>query len=294
MLPATIIVWGNKKMKISIITPSFNSEEYILNNLKSVHLNQKGDFLIEQIIVDGGSQDKTVDIVNTFRNSHKADIKIITGKDKSMYDAINKGLKAMSGDIWACLNTDDEYNPDIFLLVVEEFRKNRDIDVVYGYLDIVNEDRKFQYTSYLLKFDLDFLVLSRGCRCINQPATFLRKAVVDKVGYFDLAYRYASDYDYLIRVGRHCNVKRINKSFTKFMIRTSSLSCGTGSKTTLENEAKTISNFYVDKYGIKPKNLYIPYLSFCLNHIRLGNFPYIFKKLPKIAFLVLTLKIFKY
>ena len=77
-------------------------------------------------------------------SSHKADIKIITGKDKSMYDAINKGLKAMSGDIWACLNTDDEYNPDIFSVVVEEFRRSKDVDVVYGYLDIIDENGKFQ------------------------------------------------------------------------------------------------------------------------------------------------------
>lgn len=281
-------------MKISIITPSFNSEEYILNNLKSVHLNQEGDFSIEQVIVDGGSVDKTLDIVNSFRDSHKADIKVITGKDKSMYDAINKGLKAMSGDVWACLNTDDEYKPGIFSVIAKEFRENKDVDVLYGYLDIVDEDGKFQYTSYLPHFDLDFLVLSRGCRCINQPATFLRKSVLDKVGYFDLAYRYASDYDYLIRVGHQCRVKRINQSFTKFMMRKSSLSSGTDSKTALEKEAEVISNVYITKYGIRSKNLYFPYLTFYLNHLRFDNLPYLFKKLPKIAFLVLTLKIFKY
>src|ERR1035437_578888 len=289
-----LIMDGEQKMKISIITPSFNSEDYILNNLKSVHLNQKGDFSIEQIIVDGGSADKTLNIINTFRDSHKVDIKIIVDKDKSMYDAINKGLKAMSGDIWACLNTDDEYNPGVFSAVVEEFRRGKDVDVVYGYLDIVGENGKFQYTSYLLKFDLNFLVLSRGCRCINQPATFLRKSVVDKVGYFSLAYRYASDYDYLIRVGRRYHVKRIDQSFTKFMIRASSLSCGAGSKTTLEKEAEMISNYYLDKYEIRPKNLYLKYLSFYLNHIKPENFPYILKKLPKITFLFFTLKIFKY
>lgn len=281
-------------MKISIITPSFNSEEYILNNLKSVHLNQKGDFLVEQIIVDGGSSDKTIDIVEAFRDSNRADIIIISGKDKSMYDAINKGLKAMSGDIWACLNTDDAYNPGIFSVIAEEFERNKNLDVVYGYLDIINESGRFQYTSYLPKFDLDFLVLSRGCRCINQPAAFLRKSVLKKVGYFDLTYRYSSDYDYFIRVGRHCEIKLINRSLTKFMIRKSSLSSGTGSKTDLEKEAEAISNFYIDKYWIKPKKLYPLYFVFYLNHIRPNNFPYMLKKLPKIVFLILTLKITKY
>lgn len=281
-------------MKISIITPSFNSEEYILNNLKSVHLNQEGNFSVEQIIVDGGSKDKTIDIVEAFRDFHNVDIKIIVGKDKSMYDAINKGLKAMSGDVWGCLNTDDEYNPGTFFSVIEDFRKNKDLDVVYGYLDIVDENRRFQYTSYLLKFDLDFLVLSRGCRCINQPAAFFRKSVVEKVGYFDLTYKYASDYDYIIRVGSQCNLKRINQSFTKFMIRKSSLSGEAGSKAILEKEAEAISNLYISKYGIKPKSLYLSKLSFYLNHIRPNNFPFILKKLPKIILLILTLKIFEY
>ena len=89
-------------------------------------------------------------------------------------------------------------------------------------------------------------------------------------------------------------LKRIDQSFTKFMIRTSSLSCGTDSKTALEKEAEIISNFYIGKYGIRPKNLYLKYLSFYLNHIKPDNFPYILKKLPKIAFLFFTLKILKY
>jgi hypothetical protein len=78
------------------------------------------------------------------------------------------------------------------------------------------------------------------------------------------------------------------------MMRKSSLSSGTDSKSALENEAEVISNFYINKYGIKPKNLYLPYLIFYLNHLKFDNVPYLFKKLPKIAFLVLTLKIFKY
>lgn len=281
-------------MKISIITPSFNSEEYILNNLKSVHLDQEGDFSIEQIIVDGGSKDKTIDIVEAFRNSHNVDIKIIVGKDKSMYDAINKGLKAISGDIWGCLNTDDEYNPGTFSAVIENFEKNKNLEVVYGYIDIVDENGRFQYTSYLPKFDFDFVVLSRSCRCINQPAAFFKKSVVEKVGYFDLTYKYASDYDYIIRVGSQCDMKRVDQSFTKFMVRNSSLSGETSSKAILEKEAEAISNLYISKYGIKPKSLYLTKLSFYLNHIRPNNFPFILKKLPKITFLVLTLKIFEY
>ena len=78
------------------------------------------------------------------------------------------------------------------------------------------------------------------------------------------------------------------------MILKSSLSSGTGSKMDLEKEAEAISNFYIDKYWIKPKKLYPLYFVFYLNHVRPSNFPYMLKKLPKIVFLILTLKITKY
>ena len=161
-------------MKISIITPSLNSAKYIDQNLESVHLHQNGDFSIEQIIVDGGSTDKTIDIVENFKACHHVDIKVIRGTDKNMYDAINKGLKNINGDIWACLNTDDQYNAEIFSTITKEFIENPTVDVIYGYIDQVDENGKFICTSYLPKFNFEFLII-KGCLNINHPGIFLRK-----------------------------------------------------------------------------------------------------------------------
>ncbi len=266
------------KMKISIITPSFNSGKYIEDNLKSIHLGQEDDFSIEQIIVDGGSTDQTINIINNFKKKYDANIKLIQGKDKSMYDAINKGLKAMDGDIWACLNTDDLYYPGIIDLVVEKFSKDPELDVVYGYPDMIDENGKFIHTLYLPKFDLEFLVLRGYCLTILQPASFLHKRVLDKVGYFDIAYRYASDYDYFIRVGSKCKMELIRKSFTQFRQHPAAITCNEKTRSVQTEETISISKKYMDEFKIKQRSLLLDNLKLYLKQVSFKNFRYMLER----------------
>lgn len=271
-------------MKISIITPSWNSEKYIENNLRSVHLEQKGDFSIEHIIVDGNSTDKTIEIVQKFKEEHNANIKLIQGKDKSMYDAINKGIKAMDGEIWACLNTDDLYYPEILEIVSKEFSENKELDVVYGYPDMIDEHGKFSYTLYLPDFDLDFLILKGYCLTILQPAAFFNKRVIEKVGYFDINYKYASDYDYCIRIGSKCKMKLIKKSFTQYRIHPDSITWGDEKRRSVQSEeTATISRKYIKQFGIKERSLFFDNLNIYARQIKLNNFRYILKRLNEIS-----------
>ncbi len=265
-------------MKVSIITPSLNSGKYIENNLKSIHLGQKDDFSVEQIIIDGGSTDHTLNIINNFKTKYNANIKLIQGKDKSMYDAINKGLKAMDGDIWACLNTDDIYYPGIINLVVKEFNKNPELDVVYGYPDMIDENGKFIHTLYLPKFDLEFLVLRGYCLTILQPASFLHKRVLDKVGYFDIAYKYASDYDYFIRVGSKCKMELVRKSFTQFREHPAAITCNEKTRSVQTEETISISKKYMDEFKIKQRSLLLDNLKLYLRQVSFKNFRYMLKR----------------
>lgn len=271
-------------MKISIITPSWNSEKYIENNLKSVHLEQKGDFSIEQIIVDGNSTDRTIEIVQKFKEENNSNIKLIQGKDKSMYDAINKGMKAMDGDIWACLNTDDLYYPGIIDIVAKEFSTHQDLDVVYGYPDMIDENGKFINTLYLPDFNLDFLILKGYCLTILQPASFFHKRVLDKVGYFDINYKYASDYDYCIRTGYKCKMKLIRRSFTQYRIHPDSITWGDEKRRSLQTEETLlISNKYIDKFGIKQRSLFLNNLKLYAHQIKFNNFIYILSRISELT-----------
>lgn len=270
-------------MKVSIITPSLNSERYIAHNLKSVHLDQTGDFSIEHIIVDGNSSDKTVEIVENFKLEHGADIKIIQGKDKNMYDAINKGLKAMKGDIWACLNTDDLYYPGIINLVVNQFSKDPELDVVYGFPDMIDENGKFIHTLYLPKFNLEFLVLRGYCLTILQPASFLHRKVLKKVGYFDINYRYASDYDYFIRTGSKCKMKLIETSFTQFRQHSDSITCSQKTRDIQTEETLSISEKYQEQFGFKKRSLFMDNLRLYVKQIKPNNFNYTIQRISELT-----------
>lgn len=273
-----------KFAKVSIITPSLNSEKFIEHNLKSVHLQHGDNFSIEQIIIDGGSTDRTIDIIKSFKEQYDADITIIQGQDRNMYDAINKGLKMMKGDVWACLNTDDQYNQGIFSMVIEKFNKYSEIDVIYGHLDMVDENWDFLYTLYLDKFNLNLLILTQGCWCIKQPSAFLRKTVLYKVGHFDIKYKYASDYDYFIRVTAECKTKLIRKSFTKFMVRSNSISYNEKTKIIQKNESEEITKKYKKMFNIRQRNLFLDYLIYHLNQVKIKNYKHLYNRFMNIRF----------
>ena len=89
----------NEQIKISIITPTFNSEKNIIKNILSV--NSQNYSKIEQIIIDNASNDKTIDII---KNNSNRSLKIISEEDKGTYDALNKGIKEASGHIISILH----------------------------------------------------------------------------------------------------------------------------------------------------------------------------------------------
>src|SRR3989339_645559 len=98
-------------MNISIVTVSYNSAETIEDAILSV-IKQKGDFQVEYIIVDGGSTDGTLEIINKYKDKIS---KVISESDKGIYDAMNKGIELATGEIIGVLNSDDFYVSDEIL-----------------------------------------------------------------------------------------------------------------------------------------------------------------------------------
>ena len=211
---------------ISIITPTYNSERYILDNLKSIHCNQ--DFHnIEHIIVDGKSDDSTLEIIKRFKKANSANIRLIVGHDKNMYEAINKGMMFINGDIWACINSDDQYYPNILTKVRTYFDKNTDVEVLSGDYIHVDENGEFVFRKIHPKFSKKRLLRMGWC-IISQPATFLRKSVIEQVGYFDDSCAYVADYDYFIRVAIKCSIKQVNYPVTLDRLHSGSLTSNHG------------------------------------------------------------------
>lgn len=186
--------------KISIITVSYNSAAHIEEAIQSV-VNQPYENK-EYIIIDGGSTDGTLDIINKYKD--KIDY-FISEPDKGISDAFNKGIKAATGDIIGILNSDDFMMPDVLSKVASQYED--DIDIYRGYCTIWDEKLG---TKRDLHPNLKFGVPPFGAIICHESA-FITRRLYDKVGTYKVSFRYCMDLDMFIRIYKDKNVK------TKFL-----------------------------------------------------------------------------
>lgn len=180
-------------MKISIITASYNSAENIAFALKSVAMQQYPD--IEHIIIDGNSSDETVTIVADFPHVSK----LVSEPDLGIYDAMNKGISLATGDVVGILNSDDYYvADDIIGKVAQIFKDNPAIDCLYADLDYVSKTntsrtvRKWKSGYYNERsFYMGWMP--------PHPTFFVRRALYERYGNFNLTLKTAADYELMLR-----------------------------------------------------------------------------------------------
>jgi glycosyltransferase involved in cell wall biosynthesis len=223
---------------ITIVTPSFNQGKFITQAIKSVLL-QKGEFYVDYIIMDGGSNDDTLNIVKAFENELKKNCSItlynghpfysrkdasncqvncsgisfrwFSEKDRGQSHAINKGLKLAIGDIFNWLNSDDYfYSYTVLNTVNAFFNSYENIDMVYGRGYCVDENeniiRDFHDNCTTLEFDSN--ILKREC-FILQPASFARTKIVREVKGADENLYWNMDWDLWLRLSNNYRIKFI-------------------------------------------------------------------------------------
>lgn len=206
-------------MKISVITATWNSGKTIGDTLRSV-LNQSYTN-VEHIIKDGGSKDDTLAICNDYEkhfytNEDKGrTIRILSDKDKGIYDAMNQGIKAATGDVIGILNSDDFYtSDDVLARVAEEFEKNPELEAVYGDIHFVKDENLKKCTRYFSSRYFRPWALRFGFMPAH-PSFYVRREVYDKYGLYDLDFRTSSDFEMMVRlfVKEKIRSKYINKDF---------------------------------------------------------------------------------
>jgi glycosyltransferase involved in cell wall biosynthesis len=186
-------------MKISIVTPSLNQGPFIERTLRSV-LDQEGDFDLEYLVFDGGSTDETRGILERYAGR----VRVVVEPDRGQADAINKGLRAATGDVVAWVNSDDLLYPGTLARVAETFRANPGLVWLHGRCEIVDEDdrpiRRW-LSAYkdrrCRRYSREQLLLENF---VSQMTVFWRRSVHDRVGYLDEALRYTFDYDLWLRL----------------------------------------------------------------------------------------------
>lgn len=177
--------------KISIITVCYNAEKTIEDTIKSV-LKQKYDNY-EYLIIDGLSKDKTLEIAKSYEAKFKGKMRIISEKDKGMYDALNKGINLSTGDIIGIINSDDVlFDENVFKKINDNFKD--DTDVLYGNVIYCDETLKKPIRDYISG------KRKKGDWCPAHPTMYIKRNVFDELGLYNLKYKVSSDYDMIVRL----------------------------------------------------------------------------------------------
>ncbi|WP_440680319.1 glycosyltransferase family 2 protein [Candidatus Pelagibacter sp. HIMB1517] len=196
-------------VKFSIITCCLNSQETIVKCIDSVKKQNFKDY--EHIIVDGGSTDKTLSKIKKNKYSR---LKLFVHKKKGIYQAFNFGLKKSSGNIVHFLNSDDFYSSNnILKKVYLIFLNENKLDIGFFGVEFLRHGmlglrRKYDSVGFR-KYYLYFGIMP------PHTGAFIKKKIFSKIGYFDLSYKIASDFDLILKIFKN---KSINYRFFKKVV----------------------------------------------------------------------------
>ena len=183
-------------MKISIVTIAFNAEATIADAVKSVVSQQKSGFELEYIVVDGASTDKTLTAIGPFRKDID---RLITEPDHGIYDAMNKGVAAATGDYIGILNADDMYAHDTVLQQVAALLQAQGPDALYGDLVYVNREDTTRVTRKWISGAYRKQSFLHGWMPPH-PTFFLHRTAFEKFGAFNSELKSAADYELMLRM----------------------------------------------------------------------------------------------
>ena len=187
-------------LKVSIITTTYNSASTVRDTLESV---REQDYPhIEHILVDGRSTDNTVDVIHAF--PHVA--QCVSEEDQGLYDAINKGIRMSTGDVVGILNSDDFFPArDVVSSIVRAFETQK-VDAVYGDIAFVKPDNLHKIVRYYSSNKFHPRKFARGYMPAH-PSFYAKRSCFEQLGYYQLDYKIAADFELLMRFFVNKNIK---------------------------------------------------------------------------------------
>ena len=182
---------------ISILTPSFNQARFLEQAILSVRQQDVQD--VEHIVVDGGSEDESVDILR--KHEHSYDLRWVSEPDRGQSHAINKGLRLAKGQIVGWLNADDTYVPGAFHSAVNTLNSDKELVWVHG--DGFWISSAGVIIGRRSTRPCDLIDLLTDGMIITQPGMFIRREAFDIVGGMDENIQTCMDYDFCLRLSKH-------------------------------------------------------------------------------------------
>ncbi|MBQ5981747.1 MAG: glycosyltransferase [Prevotella sp.] len=183
-------------MKVTVITVAYNSSKTLADAIESVLRQTYGD--IEYWIIDGNSNDGSVDIIRKYESAFQGRLHWISEKDKGIYDAMNKGIRMATGDVIGILNSDDFFtSDDVIEKMVAQFTD--DVDAIYGDVHFVRDNNRQKcvryysgriFRPYMVKFGF----------VPPHPSFYARKKLFEQYGLYDDSYTISADFEMIARL----------------------------------------------------------------------------------------------
>jgi len=190
-------------LKVSLITVVYNGEKYIEDCVRSVICQTYND--IEYIVIDGGSTDSTLSILEKYKSNINY---FISEKDKGMYDALNKGIDQANGDIIGILNADDMLAADDVISNIVACFKNNKPDAVYGNLNYINPADANQIIRKWVSKQFTKRDIELGWMPAH-PTLYLKKELFGRLGNYSLNFGTAADYELMLRYLYRYQIKAV-------------------------------------------------------------------------------------
>ena len=195
---------------ISVIIPSFNQGQFIEQTITSVIGQNYPN--IELIVVDGGSTDNTLDVIEKYKDALSY---FVSEPDNGQTHAINKGFRRAKGEILTWLNSDDMYLPCALSKAVGCIGSTSEPKLLYGGCLRFLEDSNYTYGRLPERFDPERLTY---CNYIDQPSVFWTRSLWERVGELDESYHYVMDWDWWLRASQKCQFMTLREHLSIFRL----------------------------------------------------------------------------
>jgi glycosyltransferase involved in cell wall biosynthesis len=228
---------------ISVITPVYNGERFIESCIKAVIEQNCSD--VEHIIIDGGSTDKTVEIVKQYVQKYPH-ICWISEKDKGQSDAMNKGIAMAKGTILAILNVDDYYEPNVLNQISSIFQTLPEPSLLVGNCKILDDEGNLLEVNKPAKLKLAELLLGWKINPFpaNPSAYFYHTSLHQKIGFYKVDDHYAMDLDFILRAVQVASIKYINETWGNFQLHKNTKTFHSGESGQGNSRMKSIMKYY--------------------------------------------------
>lgn len=233
-----------KVPKISVIIPSFNKKEFVSKTIDSIIAQNYPN--LEIIIMDGGSTDGTLKIIEEYSEKYSEIIKYQSKKDKGQWDAINKGFRLAKGKILTYINADDEYLPGAFLEVSRMYKSNIDALWFAGRGRVINKEglRIAKWSTFYknLLLLLNFRLLLLVTNYLMQPSTFITRTAWRRFGPFIGHKNFVLEYDLWLKISKIRMPIVTNRYLSSFRIEPGTISASS-SKVLLDQDEKIVKKY---------------------------------------------------